>query len=94
MGQLKGWLASHAKMGAALKQAADAYSEATDKLSDNNQSVIKKIQKLEKLGLSPKRSQGRIKTTSRTMGPESIIPTSLLQGNEVCEEQPQSQDPE
>ena len=39
--------------------------------------VIKKIQKLEKLGLSPKRSQGKIKTTGRTMGPESIIPPSL-----------------
>ena len=47
------------------------------KLNESNQSVIKKIQKLEKLGLAPKKSQGKIKTTGRSMGPESIIPAAL-----------------
>ena len=78
MGQLKGWLDNYTKMGEALKQAAKSYEETTKKLSESNQSVIKKIQKLEKLGLAPKRSQGKIKTTGRTLGPESIIPPSLL----------------
>ena len=78
MGQLKGWLDNYTKMGEALKQAAKSYEETTKKLSESNQSVIKKIQQLEKLGLAPKRSQGKIKTTGRTLGPESIIPPSLL----------------
>lgn len=83
MSQLGGWMGSYVKIGDALEKAAAAYGDASKKLSDSNQSVIKKIQKLEKLGLSPKRSQAKIKTTGRTMGPESIIPAVLSPGDEM-----------
>ncbi len=46
---------------------------------------MKKIQKLEKLGLSPKRSQARIKTSGRTQGLESIIPESLTPAGDDLE---------
>ena len=78
MSQLNGWIGSYVKIGEFLDKAKGTYDESTKKLSESNQSVIKKIQKLEKLGLSPKRSQGKIKTTGRTMGPESIIPQELI----------------
>ena len=77
MSQLKGWMDSFVDIGKNLDKLKGAYDETTKKLSTSNQSVIKKIQKLEKLGLSPKKSQGKIKTTGRTLGPESIIPKEL-----------------
>ena len=77
MSQLSGWMSSFVKIGDSLEKARTAYGDATKKLSESNQSVIKKIQKLEKLGLSPKKSQGRIKTTGRLAGPESIVPQAL-----------------
>ena len=77
MSQLNGWMANYAKIGDSLEKAMTSYKDSTSKLKDSSQSVIRKIQKLEKLGLSPKKSQARIKTTGRTQGPESIIPASL-----------------
>ena len=77
MSQLNGWMANYVKIGESLEKAMSSFEESTSKLKDSNQSVMKKIQKLEKLGLSPKRSQARIKTSGRTQGPESIIPESL-----------------
>ena len=77
MSQLNGWMANYVKIGESLEKAMLSFEESTSKLKDSNQSVMKKIQKLEKLGLSPKRSQARIKTSGRTQGPESIIPESL-----------------
>ena len=77
MSQLGGWMDGYVKVGELLGKTRSAYDDATKKLTGSNQSVIKKIQKLERLGLSPKRSQGRIKTTVRTHGPESIIPQAL-----------------
>ena len=77
MSQLKGWMDSFVEIGKNLDKLKGADDETTKKLSTSNQSVIKKIQKLEKLGLSPKKSQGKIKTTGRTLGPESIIPKEL-----------------
>lgn len=77
MSQLSGWMGSYVKIGEALEKARSAYGDASKKLNESNQSVIKKIQKLEKLGLAPKKSQGKIKTTGRFMGPESIIPAAL-----------------
>lgn len=77
MSQLNGWMANYAKIGESLEKAMTSYKDSTSKLKDSSQSVIRKIQKLEKLGLSPKKSQARIKTTGRTQGPESIIPASL-----------------
>ncbi|MBO6160891.1 MAG: DNA recombination protein RmuC [Bacteroidales bacterium] len=78
MGQLSGWLSSHAALGDALKKAVEAYGESTRKLKDSNQSVIRKIEKLERLGLSPKRSRGKVRTSSRgDASSASVIPPPL-----------------
>jgi len=77
MGQLKGWMDSYVKLGDHLEKAAAAYADSRKKLTDSNQSVIKKIGKLEKLGLAPKRSAARIKPGARQQGPESVIPREL-----------------
>lgn len=77
MSQLKGWMESYVKIGDYLGKASSAYEDSKKKLSDSNQSVIKKIGKLEKLGIAPKRSNAKIKTGSRLSGPESVIPKEL-----------------
>lgn len=77
MGQLKGWLENYVLIGASLSKAQKAYDDATKKLSGSNQSVFKKITKLENLGLSPKKSQGKIKPGARKVGSESILPPEL-----------------
>ena len=78
MSQISGWLKAHLAVGEALNKAMTAYNDASSKLKDNDQSVIKKIQRLEKLGLSPKRSKAKIKTGARSQGPTSVIPMRLL----------------
>ena len=85
MSQLNGWMANYVKIGESLEKAMSSFEESTSKLKDSNQSVMKKIQKLEKLGLSPKRSQARIKTSGRTQGLESIIPESLTPAGDDLE---------
>ena len=85
MSQLSGWMSSYVKIGESLEKARGAYGDATKKLTESNQSVIKKIQKLEKLGLSPKKSQGRIKTSGRVLGQESIIPQTLSSSEDAIE---------
>ena len=77
MSQLGGWMGSYVKIGESLDKARAAYEDSSKKLSESNQSVIKKIQKLEKLGLSPRKSKGRIKTGTRLQGVESVIPAEL-----------------
>lgn len=77
MSQLNGWMESYVAIGAMLGKAQTAYEASTKKLTESNQSVVKKIQKLENLGLSPKKSQAKIKTGTRKAGPESIIPPEL-----------------
>ncbi|MCI2107523.1 MAG: DNA recombination protein RmuC [Bacteroidales bacterium] len=77
MSQLKGWMDSYVKVGEALGKARTAYDESKKKLVDSNQSVVKKIEKLERLELSPKKAKGSLKTSSRQSGPESIIPKAL-----------------
>ena len=85
MGQLKGWMDSYVKLGEHLGKAAAAYEESKKKLTDSNQSVVKKIGKLEKLGLAPKRSNAKIKTGARLAGPESVIPRELA-ASDITEE--------
>ena len=77
MSQLNGWMESYVAVGTMLGKAQSAYETSTKKLTESNQSVIRKIQKLEKLGLSPKKSQAKIKPGTRKTGPESIIPSEL-----------------
>lgn len=81
MGQLRGWMDAYVKIGDALGKASDAYDDARKKLVDSNQSVIKKIDKLERLGLAPKRSSAKLKPGARMVqGKESIIPKELSDG--------------
>jgi len=78
MGQLKNWMDAFTKIGDNLKTATNAFNDARSALVDSNQSVIKKIDKLEKLGLAPKRSKAKLKPGARIIGGhESIIPTEL-----------------
>ena len=81
MSQLRNWLDSFVKVGDMLGKAGDAYSEAKKKLMDSNQSVIRKIDKLEKLKIAPKRSAGKLKAGGRTVaGAESVIRKELADG--------------
>ena len=67
-------------VGNALKKATASYEESRKKLIESNQSVVKKIGKLERLGLAPKRSTAKIKTGTRLSptGKESIIPAEFI----------------
>lgn len=77
MSQLSAWLTSFDDLGTSIEKASANYGKAKQKLLESNQSVIKKIKKLEKLGATPKRSKEKIKATSRLHGEHSIIPQSL-----------------
>ena len=77
MSQLNGWMDSYVAIGTMLGKAQSAYETSTKKLTESSQCVVKKIQKLEKLGLSPKKSQAKIKPGARKTGPESIVPPEL-----------------
>ena len=81
MSQLKGWMDSYVKIGEYIAGASRAYDESKRKLADSNQSVMKKIDRLEKLGLSPRRSRAKIGSAARMpAGRESIIPKELSSG--------------
>ncbi len=63
MSQLKNWMDSFVRLGDYLGKAGDAYADSRKKLIDSNQSVIRKIDKLEKLKIAPEalgsQAQGR-----------------------------------
>lgn len=81
MGQLKNWMDSFVRVGENLSKAQAAYDDSRKKLVESNQSVIKKIDKLEHLKLAPKRSNAKLKTGTRIVaGRESIIPQELANG--------------
>lgn len=83
MSQIKNWLDSFVRLGELLGKAEDAYSDARKKLMDSNQSVIRKIDKLERLKIAPKRSGAKIKPGGRMAGGvESVIPKELADGLE------------
>lgn len=77
MGQLQGWMSAFVAVGDNLDKTVRSYAESRMKLTGSQQSVIRKISKLESLGLSPKRSRGKVKISSRKTGPESVIPKEL-----------------
>ncbi|MBQ9893539.1 MAG: DNA recombination protein RmuC [Bacteroidales bacterium] len=85
MSQIKAWLDSYVKIGENLEKASAAYSEATRKLNGSNQSVVRKIEKLEKnYGIVARRSsRGKIDVSGRKTGPESVIPASLAPPDEA-----------
>jgi DNA recombination protein RmuC len=77
MSQIKNWLVEYEKVGNYLGKAQDAYADSVKKVRDSNQSVINKIVKLEKMGVSTKPSQGKISTKSRVGAPETVVPVSF-----------------
>ena len=78
MTQIGAWLASFEDLGESLDKASRNYTQAKMKLVESNQSVIRKIKKLESLGASPRKSRARINTGSRLVsGPSSVVPASL-----------------
>ncbi len=83
MGQLKNWMDAFVKVGDYIGKAQSAYDDSRQKLMDSSQSVIRKIDKLERLKLAPKRSNAKIKAGARVVaGQESIIPSELAGGLE------------
>lgn len=78
MGQLKNWMESFVKVGENLDKARSAYDDSRRKLVESNQSVIRKIDKLEHLKLAPRRSNAKLKAGARIVGgQESVIPNEL-----------------
>jgi len=80
---LENWMGEYVKVGDKLKDLSKSYGESTRLLSESNQSVVKKIAKLEKLGATRKRSNAGLKSGGRMIGGKSsIIPSELAQGLE------------
>ncbi len=81
MSAINNWLDTYARLGEAIKKVSDSYGESTRQLRSSNQSVIKKIAKLEKLHVTPRRSRAAVKSSGRKVvgGPESVIPAVLAQ---------------
>lgn len=80
MSVLENWMGEYVKMGEKLREVGRTYDESTRLLTESNQSVVKKIAKLEKLGATRKRSNAGIKSGGRMIGGRaSIIPTALAQ---------------
>lgn len=77
MSQIDAWLSSYEDLGKSLSKAGEDFNKSKLKLMESNQSVIRKIKKLERLGAAPKKSREKIRSTSRLMGPQSVIPQSL-----------------
>lgn len=75
------WMGTYVKLGETIKKVHDAYDESTRQLQESNQSVVKKIAKLEKLRVAPKRSRAAVKAGGRKAvgAAESVIPTVLAQ---------------
>ena len=81
MTAIRNWLETYTKLGASIKKLNVDYDESTRQLTDSNQSVVKKIGKLEKLRVSPKRSKAAVKAGGRqALGAESVIPSELADG--------------
>jgi DNA anti-recombination protein RmuC len=80
-------MGTYVKLGETIKKVHDAYDESTRQLQESNQSVVKKIAKLEKLRVAPKRSRAAVKAGGRKAGggaslpggAESVIPAVLAQ---------------
>ncbi len=79
MGQLQTWLVEFDKLGKQIGDLSNAYENSKWRLRDSSQSVMRKVQKLERLGAAPK--QKSLKATGRKTAvgaaSESIIPASL-----------------
>ena len=81
MSALGNWMDTYARLGDAIEKVGGAYRESTRQLKESNQSVVKKIAKLEKLRVAPKRSRAAVKAGGRKAvgSSESVIPAVLAQ---------------
>ena len=77
MSQLGNWLDSYVKLGEHLERTSAAYRESKRILTDSQQSVVKKIRKLESLGVEPKTLKAKVKGGTRRLGTESVVPAEL-----------------
>ena len=78
MSVLENWMAEYVEVGEKLKELGKSYGESTRLLTESNQSVVKKIAKLEKLGATRKRSNAGLKSGGRMIGGRSsVIPSEL-----------------
>ena len=81
MSALENWMGEYARIGERLEQVNKSYAESTRLLKESSQSVVRKIDKLEKLGATKKRSNAGIKSGGRMIGgKESVIPKALADG--------------
>lgn len=81
MSALENWMGEYSRVGERLEQLNRAYGESTRLLKESSQSVVRKIDKLERLGATKKRSNAGIKAGGRKIGGrESIIPAALSDG--------------
>lgn len=77
MSQLNNWMADYVSLGEQIERTSRIYAESRKTLVDSQQSVIKKIRKLESLGVEPKTGRTRVKGGVRRTGSESVIPQEL-----------------
>lgn len=78
MSVLENWMAEYVKVGDRIKDLGRSYEQSTRLLTGSNQSVVKKIAKLEKLGATRKRSNAALKSGGRMVGGRvSVIPGEL-----------------
>jgi DNA recombination protein RmuC len=79
MTAISNWMQTYTKLGEAIEKVGGEYRESTRKLTESNQSVVKKIAKLERLRVTPKRSKAAVKSGGRKglAKPDSIIPPAL-----------------
>lgn len=78
MSALENWMGEYVKVGDKLRDLSRSYGESTRVLTESNQSVVKKILKLEKLGATRKHTNASLKSSGRMIGGrESIVPGEL-----------------
>lgn len=82
MSQLGNWMASYVSLGEQIERTSRVYAESKRTLVDSQQSVVKKIRKLESLGVEPKMLKTKVKGGVRRMGKESVIPAGLAEDTE------------
>ena len=83
MGQLQGWMSAFVAVGENLDRTVKSYAESRSKLVGSQQSVVRKIARLESLGLSPRRTRGKVRVSGRRSGPESVIPRELAEYGDI-----------
>ena len=77
LSRIENWLKAHVEIGESLRKAQESYDTATKVLKDSNRSVIGGIEKLQKLGVSPKKSKAKLKKGGDAVTPGTVIPKEL-----------------